>query len=91
MLLWCPACAARHIDEGEFATKEHHTHACQSCGMVWRPAVVPTVGVQFLPGFKEEVGSSISEQCPSRNELGGCIRRRDHDGLHVSSNEWSWT
>ena len=51
MILTCPACRARHIDEGEFAVKPHHTHACQSCGMVWRPAIVPTVGVQFLPGF----------------------------------------
>lgn len=54
MLLWCPSCGERHIDVGEFATKVHHTHACQSCGMVWRPAVVPTVGVQWLPGFKNE-------------------------------------
>ncbi len=53
MLLWCPECRMRHIDKGEFATKEHHTHACQGCGMVWRPAVVPTVGVEFLPGFKD--------------------------------------
>lgn len=53
MLLWCPECGDRHIDVGEFATKVHHTHACQSCGMVWRPAVVPTVGVQWLPGFKD--------------------------------------
>lgn len=52
MLLWCPACHARHIDEGEFAEKPHHTHACQSCGLAWRPAVVATVGVQFLPGFR---------------------------------------
>ena len=52
MLLWCPECGERHIDVGEFATKVHHTHACQSCGMVWRPAVAPTVGVQWLPGFK---------------------------------------
>lgn len=52
MILTCPLCCARHIDEGEFATKEHHTHSCQSCGFTWRPAVVPTVGVQFLPGFK---------------------------------------
>jgi len=52
MLLWCPACGERHIDEGEFATKPHHTHACQSCGMVWRPARVNTLGVRFLPGFK---------------------------------------
>jgi len=53
MLLWCPMCGARHVDRGEFATKPHHTHACQSCGNVWRPAIVATVGVQFLPGFKD--------------------------------------
>jgi len=55
MRLPCPECGTLHIDEGEFATKSHHTHACQNCGMVWRPAVVPTVGVRFLPGFKSEV------------------------------------
>lgn len=52
MLLWCPECRARHVDVGEFATKQHHTHACQHCGHCWRPAIVHTVGVQFLPGFK---------------------------------------
>jgi hypothetical protein len=52
MLLWCPECGRRHIDEGEFAKKSHHTHACQECGHVWRPAIEATVGVQFLPGFK---------------------------------------
>jgi hypothetical protein len=53
MILHCPECGGRHIDAGEFATKPHHTHACQHCGFVWRPAVVPTVGVQFLPGFRD--------------------------------------
>lgn len=53
MLLWCPACGKRHIDVGAFATQiKHHTHACQECGMTWRPALGPTVGVQFLPGFR---------------------------------------
>lgn len=52
MILHCPECHARHIDVGEFATKVHHTHSCQGCGLTWRPAVVATVGVQFLPGFK---------------------------------------
>lgn len=51
MLLWCPCCHERHIDEGEYATKPHHTHACQACGMVWRPALVDTFGVRHLPGF----------------------------------------
>jgi rubredoxin len=54
MLLWCPDCQSRHIDEGKFAAQPHHTHACQSCGHVWRPAVVDTVGVRYLPGFKNE-------------------------------------
>lgn len=54
MRLPCPDCGKLHIDEGEFMFKQHHTHACQFCGMVWRPALVPTVGVQFLPGFKND-------------------------------------
>jgi hypothetical protein len=54
MILTCPFCNERHVDRGEFATKPHHTHACQGCGHVWRPAIVATVGVQFLPGFKDE-------------------------------------
>lgn len=54
MILHCPVCHARHIDEGELATKPHKTHACQSCGILWRPAIAPTVGVQFLPGCKNE-------------------------------------
>lgn len=53
MRLHCPSCHALHVDAGEFAIKHHHTHACQHCGMVWRPAIGPTVGVQFLPGFKD--------------------------------------
>lgn len=54
MRLPCPACGAIHLDVDEFATKPHHTHACQECGNVWRPAVVNTVGVKFLPGFRNE-------------------------------------
>lgn len=52
--LVCPECGMLHIDEGEFATKPHHTHACQGCGLTWRPAVAYTVGVRFLPGFKND-------------------------------------
>jgi predicted RNA-binding Zn-ribbon protein involved in translation (DUF1610 family) len=54
MRIPCPDCGELHIDEGEFATRPHHTHSCQKCGMTWRPAVVNTVGVRFLPGFKNE-------------------------------------
>ncbi len=54
MYLTCPKCSERHIDEGDFRTKPHHTHSCQHCGLTWRPAIVHTVGVEFLPGFKND-------------------------------------
>lgn len=65
ILIHCPICHTKHIDEGAFATKKHHTHACQGfvvddngkrrrCGHVWRPTLVPTVGVEALPGFINE-------------------------------------
>lgn len=62
LLLWCPSCRERHIDEGEFATKPHHTHACQHCGHVWRPAIEPTVGVRFLPGFKNDAPAPAAKR-----------------------------
>ncbi len=52
LLLWCPECGNRHIDV-EMATKPHATHSCQHCGLTWRPAIVPTLGVRFLPGYKD--------------------------------------
>ncbi len=68
MLLNCPVCAERHIDKGEFATRIHHTHACQACGTVWRPAIVATVGVRFLPGFRNlDVNDSVDHlECSIR-------------------------
>lgn len=68
MLLWCPICGARHIDKGDFAVKPHHTHACQECGTVWRPAIVNTLGVQFLPGFrdKQAKGTDVLERLRDR-------------------------
>ena len=53
--LWisCPKCGEQHVDAGEWATRVHSTHSCQFCGLTWRPAVVATVGVQFLPGFRD--------------------------------------
>jgi len=64
IILYCPECSERHIDVGEFATKPHHTHACQNCGLAWRPAIVDTVGVRFLPGFKDGASSSVTNASP---------------------------
>jgi hypothetical protein len=77
MRLLCPSCGALHLDEGEYAEKPHHTHACQACGEVWRPAVVPTVGVRFLPGFQNE-GSAAKAATSNEREhrAGGCDEYR---------------
>lgn len=54
MLLWCPECGQRHVDRGKAADDAHHTHACQACGHVWKPAKIRTIGVQFLPGYRDD-------------------------------------
>ncbi len=46
-------CGARHVDKGAFATKPHHTHSCQSCGGSFRLQKEATVGVDFIPEFKD--------------------------------------
>lgn len=73
MVLHCPECRARHIDEGAFATKPHHTHSCQSCGLTWRPSVRATVGVQFLPGFKNEPSAIESELAQLRERVAKAV------------------
>jgi predicted RNA-binding Zn-ribbon protein involved in translation (DUF1610 family) len=62
MILHCPECGERHIDEGEFEIKSHHTHACQACGFVWRPAKVNTHGVRFLPGYSNASNPQSGER-----------------------------
>jgi hypothetical protein len=86
MLLWCPECHVRHIDIGEFATKVHQTHACQTCGHVWRPAIVATVGVQFLPGFKnpEQFLLSTLHLCDGDFDVGQHRLSRSACGVFMS-------
>lgn len=83
MFLTCPRCNTRHIDEGDFATKSHHTHSCQECGLTWRPAVVATVGVQFLPGFKNERQQTSGAKQPLAHAVSGS--NRGTVGPHDSS------
>jgi hypothetical protein len=50
MVLDCPKCHCKHVDEGEWATtRVHREHLCALCGHVWRPCNVPTLGVEALP------------------------------------------
>lgn len=86
LLLYCPECSERHIDEGEFATKYHHTHACQHCGHVWRPAVCYTVGVQFLPGFKNDEESVSKHDSVSTEMLKEIYESHHRVWIHTAMN-----
>lgn len=88
MFLTCPKCNARHIDEGDFAKKSHHTHSCQACGLTWRPAIGPTFGVAFLPGFKNEA-SQYTKTFSAEYELGyrNAIRAAVHECNRIADED----
>lgn len=52
MRLYCPSCGIQHIDapnpETGWTNPPHRSHLCQVCGAQWRPADVPTTGVETL-------------------------------------------
>lgn len=56
----CEKCNELHVDEGEWVLKPHHTHECQKCGHVWRPAKFNTTGVRFL--FSTEKNGQAKEE-----------------------------
>jgi hypothetical protein len=53
MVLYCPRCDTQHIDAPEpekgWTNPPHKSHLCHGCGLVWRPASVPTTGVESVP------------------------------------------
>ncbi len=60
MILHCPACGMQHVDapdtnydphyEGHmiWTNPPHRSHLCHGCGHIWRPADVPTNGVDAI-------------------------------------------
>lgn len=48
MILFCPSCGTKHVDKGEWATKKHKKHLCETCSFEWQPSLINTVGVEAL-------------------------------------------
>jgi len=52
ILLQCPRCFLPHVDAPEpangWTNPPHRSHQCHGCGMIWRPADVPTNGVASI-------------------------------------------
>jgi hypothetical protein len=69
LALSCPKCRAPHVDEGEWATRPHKTHQCQSCSHEWRPYPFPTVGVASVPlSTLAEVAEEYAREQESRGD-----------------------
>ena len=52
MILHCPTCGTQHIDLPDerigWTNPPHKSHLCLACGCIWRPADVPTTGVEKI-------------------------------------------
>ena len=52
MLLFCPRCDFQHVDKPgptiNWNNPPHKSHLCKFCGWIWRPADVPTNGVEAI-------------------------------------------
>lgn len=84
MVLHCPACGMQHIDKDEAAgmfafdvacygepwrNPPHRSHLCHGCGHIWRPADVPTNGVQAV----QTKGKADSPPAAQAAELEGWV------------------
>lgn len=75
MVLHCPKCGMQHIDrrntpedgadwndpEIAWLNPPHRSHLCHGCGHIWRPADVPTNGVQAVK-TKGKADSPVMQQ-----------------------------
>lgn len=65
MILPCPRCGMLHIDAPEPATgwtnPPHKSHLCHGCGLIWRPADVPTNGVPDVMTRGEKDSPPVGE------------------------------
>lgn len=76
MIIPCPACGRRHLDEGPWATRVHTSHLCLFCGVIWKPCNLPTVGVASLcehewqrhNWFDDRLGVCSARMCRLCNE-----------------------
>lgn len=84
MVLHCPSCGSQHIDEPteDWPNPPHRSHLCGTCGCIWRPADVPTVGVAAIAtaSTSDNWESGEVRAPPMRDEgdllLGGLVERQ---------------
>lgn len=66
MVLYCPQCNAQHVDGPTltWTNPPHRSHLCAACGTIWRPADVPTNGVdEVKTRGKDDTWPNINPVC----------------------------
>lgn len=95
MVLHCPRCHLQHIDAPDERTPDwqnqpHRSHLCHGCGLIWRPADVPTIGVEhtqtsgrgdsnFAPdpsGAQDPIGFANSHHLNDTSTDGVILRKK---------------
>lgn len=70
MILPCPRCRELHVDAPEpekgWTNPPHKSHLCHYCGLVWRPADVPTNGVASIATIGKDDNWKPGEKRPER-------------------------
>lgn len=73
MVLHCPACGLQHIDAPDawrpgsdplWDNPPHRSHLCHGCGHIWRPADVPTNGMEAVK-TRGKADSPIAARAPA--------------------------
>ena len=82
MILNCPACGMQHIDKADpypelrdirvppWTNPPHRSHLCHGCGFIWRPADVPTNGVESIKTKGKNDSVSPAPAAPATGESG---------------------
>lgn len=97
MVLHCPRCHLQHVDAPDERTPDwhnppHRSHLCHGCGLIWRPADVPTIGVE-----RTQTTGKNDTPFPQPSPAGLCISDDDRAVLQrlqdalptVGINGWS--
>lgn len=94
MILYCPNCGTKHVDAPELGGVDidspgglwlnppHRSHLCHNCECVWRPADVPTNGVDRLKtqGKGDTWPAEHNEEVTAM-PAGGALSKAQHDDL----------
>ena len=87
MILNCHRCDYQHVDlpepEKGWTNPPHKSHLCHRCGYVWRPADVPTNGVEAIK--TKGSGDNFPAEIRRNESLTALLREAPHDAFSCAS------